>query len=146
MTKKYTLYTACLLYIFIFISACSSQNEKQKNSTETTETTETIPTQVLQTELSPAAIKGKRIFMANCSACHLMSNEKLVGPGMKGVTEKYDKEWLIKFISNSQKMIAEGDEKAVKVYQEYNQTVMSNFQFTDEQYDFLLAYLKEGGK
>ena len=45
---------------------------------------------------------GEKLYKQNCTACHLMTEAKLVGPGLKGVTEKYEKEWLIKWIRNSQ--------------------------------------------
>ena len=47
-------------------------------------------------------VKGEQIFKQNCTACHMMTDAKLVGPGLKGVTDKYEKEWLIKWIINSQ--------------------------------------------
>jgi cytochrome c2 len=135
---KYILWATYFLYFGIVISACTS------NESETIQ--ENTGTPVVKAELSPAAIKGKKIFIANCSACHLMSNQQLVGPGMVGVTEKYDKKWLIRFITNSQKMIAEGDEKALAIYKEYNQTVMTSFSLKEDEFDNLLAYLKEGGE
>jgi len=36
---------------------------------------------------------GKKLFNANCAACHKL-NKKAVGPALKGVSAKYDKEWL----------------------------------------------------
>lgn len=144
MIQKYILYISCLIYAFFLASACSSDGSSTEQEQHNNKTTVNVNT--TQGELSPAAVKGKKIFMANCSACHLMSSAQLVGPGMAGVTEKHDREWLIQFISNSQKMIADGDEKAIAIYEEYNKTVMTNFQFTDEQFDNLLAYLKEEGK
>ena len=63
-----------------------------------------------------------------------MTSAKLVGPGLKGVTDKYEKEWLIKWIRNSQELIASGDERAIKIYEEYNRTAMSSFYFSDEEF------------
>ena len=34
------------------------------------------------------ATKGNDIFGVKCSACHKLTDEKLVGPGWKGVTER----------------------------------------------------------
>ena len=41
----------------------------------------------------PDPLAGKKLFNANCAACHKL-NKKAVGPALKGVTAKYDKEWL----------------------------------------------------
>ena len=45
-------------------------------------------------------IAGKKLFNANCAACHKL-NKKAVGPALKGVSAKYDKEWLYSWIKNS---------------------------------------------
>jgi len=34
--------------------------------------------------------KGKALFGANCSTCHEVTDEEKVGPGLKGVSKKYD--------------------------------------------------------
>jgi mono/diheme cytochrome c family protein len=85
--------------------------------------------------------KGEQIFKQNCTACHMITDARLVGPGLKGITDKYEKEWLIKWIRNSQELIASGDERAIKIYEEYNKTAMSSFYFSDEEFSDLFAYL-----
>lgn len=85
---------------------------------------------------------GEKLFKQNCTACHMMTKAKLVGPGLKGVTEKYDKEWLVKWIRNSQQLVASGDVRAVKIFEEYNKSVMTSFDFSDEEFSDLLAYLE----
>ena len=84
---------------------------------------------------------GEEIYKQNCTACHLMTKGKLVGPGLEGVTDKYEKEWLVKWIRNSQALIASGDERAIAIYEEYNKVAMSAFDFSDQEIDSLLAYL-----
>ena len=71
-----------------------------------------------------------------------MTDKRLVGPGLKGVTDKYSKDWLKKWIINSQEFIASGDEKAIAIYEEYNKQIMPAFYFTDEEFDALFAYLE----
>ena len=83
---------------------------------------------------------GKSLFNANCAACHQL-NRKAVGPALRGVTEKYDKEWLYSWIRNGTQMIKDGDPQAVAIWEEYNRAVMTNYpQFSDEQIDNILAY------
>ena len=55
---------------------------------------------------------GKKLFNANCAACHKL-NKKAVGPALKGVSAKYDREWLYSWIKNSAKMIKSGDVNVV---------------------------------
>ena len=85
---------------------------------------------------------GEKLFKQNCTACHMMTDAKLVGPGLKGVTDKYEREWLIKWIRNSQELIASGDERAIKIFEEYNKSVMTAFDFSDDEFSDLLAYLE----
>ena len=71
-----------------------------------------------------AQIDGEELYKTNCTACHVMTDKRLVGPGLKGVTDKYSKDWLKKWIINSQEFIASGDEKAIAIYEEYNKQIM----------------------
>ena len=83
---------------------------------------------------------GKALFNTNCAACHQL-NRKAVGPALRGVTEKYDKEWLYNWIKNGTQMIKDGDPQAVAIWEEYNRAVMTNYpQFSNEQIDNILAY------
>ena len=84
---------------------------------------------------------GEKIYKQNCTACHLMTKARLVGPGLEGVTEKYEKEWLIKWIRNSQALNTSGDERAIAIFEEYDKSVMTSFDFSDEEFSDLLAYL-----
>ena len=84
--------------------------------------------------------KGKSLFNANCASCHKL-NKKLIGPALKGVSAKYDKEWLYTWIKNSAAMIKSGDEQAVAIYEEYNKVAMNSFpQLSNEDIDNILAY------
>lgn len=54
---------------------------------------------------------GKKVVDVKCSSCHKMSDEKLVGPGWKGVTSRHKPEWIMNFITNVDDMLAK-DPKA----------------------------------
>ena len=70
--------------------------------------------------------KGKSLYNANCASCHKL-NKKLIGPALKGVSAKYDKEWLYAWIKNSAAMIKAGDEQAIAIYEEFNNVAMNAF-------------------
>ena len=94
----------------------------------------------LYSQDDPIIKEGKKLFNANCAACHKLK-KRSIGPALKGVTEKYDKEWLYSWIKNSSAMIKSGDAQAVAIYEEYNRSVMNNFpQFSNEDIDKILAY------
>ena len=84
---------------------------------------------------------GEKLFKQNCTACHMITDARLVGPGLKGVTDKYEREWLIKWIRNSQALIKSGDERAIKIWEEYNKVAMASYDFSDQEFSDLLAYL-----
>ena len=84
--------------------------------------------------------KGKSLFNANCASCHKL-NKKLIGPALRGVSAKYEKDWLYSWIKNSAAMIKSGDEQAVAIYEEYNKVAMNAFpQLSNEDIDNILAY------
>ncbi len=86
------------------------------------------------------AAKGKQLFNQDCAACHSLTR-KMTGPPLAGVGEKYDRDWLYKWIRNSSALIKAGDPDAVKVYNEYNQAMMTPFpMLSDEDIDNILAY------
>jgi len=91
-------------------------------------------------EQEPDPMAGKKLFNANCAACHKL-NKKAVGPALRGVSAKYDKEWLYSWIKNSSAMIKAGDAQAVAIWEEYNKTAMTAFpQLSNADIDNILAY------
>jgi len=49
--------------------------------------------------------KGQAIYDTKCVACHKLTDEKLVGPGWEGVTDRRKPEWVMNFITNTQVML-----------------------------------------
>jgi len=54
---------------------------------------------------------GSKIYNVKCGACHKLTDEKLVGPGWKGVTNRHAAEWIMNFVTNTDEMITK-DPKA----------------------------------
>lgn len=91
----------------------------------------------------PALISaGESLFKNNCQTCHRV-HQKLVGPALADVYERRDLPWIYAFVRNSQKVIQSGDEYAVQLYEEYNQTLMTSFDFSDDEILSILAYVKQ---
>ena len=51
------------------------------------------------------AESGNKIYLVKCGACHKTTEEKLVGPGWKGVTSRHQAPWILNFITNTDEMI-----------------------------------------
>ncbi len=49
--------------------------------------------------------KAQPIYDSKCFACHKLTDEKLVGPGWKGVTTRRTPEWIMNFITNTSVML-----------------------------------------
>jgi mono/diheme cytochrome c family protein len=86
------------------------------------------------------AAAGEALFKSNCAACHKLY-KRAVGPQLHQISQKYEKEWLYKWIKNSAAFIASGDARANAIYNEYNQSKMNAFPaLSDTDIDNILAY------
>ncbi|MEO5593581.1 MAG: cytochrome c [Chitinophagaceae bacterium] len=61
--------------------------------------------QIAATLDAAKAEAGSKIFSVKCSSCHKTTDEKLVGPGWKGVTGRHTAEWIMNFATNPDVMI-----------------------------------------
>ena len=70
---------------------------------------------------------GKALFKQNCGACHTTTQQKLVGPGLEGITAKRSEEWLLKWIKDSQAFVQSGDADAKAAFEAGGKMVMPPF-------------------
>ncbi len=84
---------------------------------------------------------GEAVFQQKCAACHTIGGGKLVGPDLKGATERRDAAWLRRFIADPTKMLASGDPIASQLLEEYNNVPMPNVGLTPQEVEDLIAYL-----
>jgi mono/diheme cytochrome c family protein len=87
---------------------------------------------------------GEKLFKINCASCHKVTDQKLVGPGLKGVAARVPQPaeaWLIKWIKNSSALVKSGDAYAVKVFNENNKSVMPSQALSDDEIKSVLAYI-----
>jgi len=61
--------------------------------------------------------EGKNIYDLKCQPCHKLTDEKLVGPGWKGVTGRRKPEWILNMITNVEIML-DKDPQAQKLLEE----------------------------
>lgn len=63
-------------------------------------------------------------FKQNCYSCHTIGGGRLVGPDLKDVTTRQDRDWLVRFVLNPQGMIDRGDPYAKQILEEARGVVM----------------------
>ena len=60
---------------------------------------------------------GKGIYELKCQACHKLTDERVVGPGWKGVTKRREPHWIMNMITNVDMML-EKDPEAQKLLEQ----------------------------
>jgi hypothetical protein len=62
-------------------------------------------------------VSGEAIYEMKCAACHKLSDQRVVGPGWAGITNKRTPEWIMNMITNVDVML-EKDPEARKLLEE----------------------------
>lgn len=87
------------------------------------------------------ATSGEKIFSVKCSSCHKTTEEKLVGPGWKGVTSRHTPEWIMNFITNTDEMI--NKDPAAQAQLEICLVRMPNQSLSDDDARHLLEFMRK---
>lgn len=91
------------------------------------------------------AADGKTVFKQNCAVCHSLGDNKITGPGLKGIADRAPKgNWLHDWIKNNNKVIASGDAHAAQLVAANGGTDgMSEFEFlSDDEIAGVIEYIK----
>ncbi len=134
--------SSIILLAILLISPISlnAQEVAQETAQETTTDSVAEPAGDAVVELGGDPAAGRQLFNSNCAACHQL-DRKAIGPALRGMAERYEKEWLYPWIRNSQAMVAAGDARAVAIFEEYNKSVMTPFPgLSDTDLDNIIAY------
>lgn len=110
--------TLTLLAAIAIITACGSGENNQADDTTAANTVPSTEDYDPNRGLGPhndyvysdspdatLVAEGEKIAGSKCKSCHKMTDERLVGPGWKGVTERRTGAWLMNFITNPDPMI-----------------------------------------
>jgi len=90
---------------------------------------------------SAMATNGDKVYTVKCQSCHKLTDEKLVGPGWKGVTSRHANEWIMNFITNTDEMLNK-DPKA-QAQLEICLVRMPNQNLTDDDARALLEFMRK---
>lgn len=85
--------------------------------------------------------KGKSIAETKCFSCHKTTDEKLVGPGWKGVTTRKAPYWIMNFITNPDPMIDKDPE--VQAQLELCLVRMPNQNLSEDEARSILEFMRQ---
>ncbi len=89
-----------------------------------------------------AVTRGQKVFTTSCTACHSIGEGVVVGPDLKGVTDRRSLAWLKKFIHNPGRMLKEKDATAVELVGKFKGFVMPTLELTDRNVADVISYLR----
>lgn len=87
------------------------------------------------------AAAGQQLFQEKCVACHTVGKGALVGPDLKGVTERRPREWLEQWIAAPDAMLAKKDPVATELLHQFRDVPMPNQGLKTSDINAILAYL-----
>lgn len=129
MKRKSVFVIALLVTGALFFLACNNEEKPAEEKSTTAQETATDQPEVHGTEIKPGEVElttplnqqwvanGKGIYEMKCQACHKLTDERLVGPGWKGVTQRREPHWVMNMITNVDMML-EKDPEAQKLLEQ----------------------------
>jgi cytochrome c2 len=86
---------------------------------------------------------GKMLFTSRCSSCHAVDRQ-VIGPALKNIDKIRTESWIISFVHSSQTVIQSGDTAAVKLFKQYNQTIMPDHpDLNEDKIRDIIGYIKD---
>ncbi|CAN5455612.1 hypothetical protein BH11BAC2_BH11BAC2_09800 [soil metagenome] len=84
---------------------------------------------------------GENLASVKCTSCHKVTEEKLVGPGWKGVTSRRTPVWIMNFITNPDPMINKDPQAQAML--EICLVRMPNQNLADDEARSILEYMRK---
>ena len=148
--------TAMLLGASLLIYSCGGNETNETATDQTAETTTEAPAadpssdkgigKFQNVELtSPLDEKmiaqGQQVYDVKCQSCHKLTDEKVVGPGWAGVTDRHTPEWIMNFVTNVDEML-DKDPKAQAML-EVCMVRMPNQNLSDDDARAVLEFMRK---
>jgi len=129
MKRKSLFTTAILIMGYLFFLACNNEEKPSDDKAKSTKETPKDQPEVHGAEIKPGEVEltnplnqqwvtnGKGTYDLKCQSCHKLTDERLVGPGWKGVTTRREPHWIMNMITNVEMML-EKDPEAQKLLEQ----------------------------
>jgi mono/diheme cytochrome c family protein len=93
--------------------------------------------------LKEQTTNGRMLFISHCSMCHGI-DENIVGPKLKGITNRRKSEWLRSFVIDGDALYQSGDPIALELYKKWrNAKHPSNKGLKREEINRIIRYLRQ---
>jgi len=92
-------------------------------------------------KLNFAARKGEALFTRMCAGCHTVGSGNKVGPDLAGLAERRERDWLVRFMTDPDKMRRQKDPIALDLVAHFPTVRMPPLGITADTADDLLAYI-----
>lgn len=152
MKRKSLLALGFLMTCFLYLIACNGEDKSGEDESEATESAQTEQPEVrgtmltaddvtVSTPLNQQWVKfGKGIYDMKCQSCHKLTDERVVGPGWKGVTQRREPHWIMNMITNVDMML-ESDPEAQKLLEQCL-VRMPNQSITKDEARYVLEFMR----
>jgi mono/diheme cytochrome c family protein len=94
---------------------------------------------------SVTAADPSTTFARKCSSCHTFGRGVLVGPDLKGATDRHNRQWLTAWITSSETLIKSGDPAATALFARFKSQRMPDQGLTPSELSALIDYLAASG-
>lgn len=100
-----------------------------------------LPAVAQEQAATPSFQEQAALFAAECGKCHTIGKGDRVGPDLKNVTSRREREWLVGFIQNPDEYL-DSDPVAQGLLEDYQGVRMEDRGLGPEQVEGLLAYIE----
>jgi mono/diheme cytochrome c family protein len=94
---------------------------------------------------SALAADPSTTFTRKCSSCHTFGRGVLVGPDLKGATDRHSRQWLTAWITSSEALIRSGDPAATALFAKFKSQRMPDQGLSAAELSAIIDYLAAGG-
>jgi len=86
---------------------------------------------------------GKKLFKKHCKGCHRLTEGVVMGPSLKGVTQRLSEEWIDKWLQSPKSVLKGGDPYAIKLVEKFKKVMPAKSAMKDpKNREDVISFLK----